>query len=484
VLYCEHTRYKNRDENAHLAAGIGLKNRLLHCCSPYPVGIWQNTRLSLAIFISHPVMPFQFSRYFNRAIWLKCHLYLALVFGLLFSLIGLTGSLSVYREEIDSLLNPDLVIEAPQDQPLSLDKIVAQVRKVHPNRHGAWTLEMPRSPDGAIIVWFENPKESVDSFYAPLMVAVNPYTGEVINSRFWGSTFTTWMLDCHTHLQLGADGRNIVAGLAVMLSLSVLCGLYLWWPGFSRFLQAFKVRQNQGLTRFLMDLHRLLGVLSAGFLLLLSFTGFHLAYPELLENLTASTGMGHGDTGPTISSTASPNDNPVNITQAVLVARGLFPSSEVRRVTTPAGELGTYKINLRQKHELNQHHPFTNVWVDRWSGQIRSVTNPIKFSSGQAFTTWQWPLHTGEALGGSTRLLWFFLGLTPLTLWLSGVANWLFRKGLLQDRPIDFKAYAQKRGRQLFKIATRIRKWAGQKLQPLIVLGIRKLAELIDRYKS
>jgi uncharacterized iron-regulated membrane protein len=139
---------------------------------------------------------------------------------------------------------------------------------------------------------------------------------------------------------------------------------------------------------------------------------------------------------------------------------------------------------LRQKHELNQHHPFTNVWVDRWSGQIRSVTNPIKFSSGQAFTTWQWPLHTGEALDGSTRLLWFFLGLTPLTLWLSGVANWLFRKGLLQDRPIDFKAYAQKRGRQLFKIATRIRKWAGQKLQPLIVLGIRKLAELIDRYKS
>lgn len=428
-------------------------------------------------------MPFQFSRYFNRAIWLKCHLYLALVFGLLFSLIGLTGSLSVYREEIDSLLNPELMIQAQPDQALSLDKILAQVRKVHPNRHGAWTLEMPRTPDAPITVWFDNPKESVDSFYAPLMVAVNPYTGEVINSRFWGSTLTTWLLDCHTHLQLGADGRNIVAGLAVLLSLSVLSGLYLWWPGFSRLLQAFKVRQNQGLIRFLMDFHRLLGVFSAGFLLLLAFTGFHLAYPELLENLTASTGMGHGDTGPSISSTAAPNDNPVNITQAVLVARGLFPSSEVRRVTTPAGELGTYKINLRQKHELNQHHPFTNVWVDRWSGQIRSVTNPVQFSTGQAFTTWQWPLHTGEAFGGSVRFLWFLLGLMPLAFWLSGVAHWLFRKGLLQDRPIDLKGFSQNMGRRLHHAAIRSGRWLDRKLQPWIVWGIRKLAEFMDRQK-
>lgn len=428
-------------------------------------------------------MPFQFSRYINRSVWLKCHLYLALIFGLFFALIGLTGSLSVYREEIDHLFNPDLVIDAQSSQPVSLDKILAQVRKVHPNRHGAWTLEMPRSPDDVILVWFDKPKESVDSFYAPLMVAVNPYTGEVINSRFWGSTISTWLLDWHTHLQLGASGRDIVAGLAVLLTLSVLSGLYLWWPGFSGLLQAFKVRQNQGLMRFLMDLHRLLGVFSAGFLLLLVFTGFHLAYPELLESLTASTGMGHGDTGPSISSTAAPNDNPVNITQALLVARGLFPSSEVRRVTTPAGELGTYKINLRQKHELNQHHPFTNVWVDRWSGQIRSVTNPVQFSSGQAFTTWQWPLHTGEAFGGSARLIWFLLGLMPLAFWLSGVAHWLFRKGLLQDRPIDLKGFSQNMGRSLRQAAIRSGRWLDRKLQPWIVWGIRKLAEFMDRQK-
>jgi len=139
-----------------------------------------------------------------------------------------------------------------------------------------------------------------------------------------------------------------------------------------------------------------------------------------------------------------PNDHPVSIADEILVARGLFPHSEVRRVSTPQGELGTYRINLRQKDELNQHHPFTTVWIDRWSGQIRGVNNPSQFSIGQTLTTWQWPLHTGEAFGGAGRLLWFFAGLMPMLLWISGVAHWLHRRGWLKDRAIDLPSYGRR----------------------------------------
>jgi uncharacterized iron-regulated membrane protein len=374
-----------------------------------------------------------------RKWWRLCHVYLALSLGLLFALIGLTGSLSIYREELDSLFNPQLRVDVPQTQPLSPDKIVAAVRAAHPDRHGAWTLEMPRAPDGMITAWFEKPKESVDAFYAPLMVSVNPYTGQVVNSRLWGQTLTTWLLDLHTQLQLDGFGRNALAVFGGLLMLSVFSGLYLWWPGWRALPRAFSIHQNAGLMRLLFDLHRLLGFASAGFLILLAFTGFHLAYPALLENLTAASGMGHGDAGPNVRSTAIPNDRPTSLSEAILVARGPFPSSEVRRITTPVGELGTYRINLRQLNEINQHHPFTTVWVDRWSGQIRDVQNPSKFSAGQTFTTWLWPLHTGEAFGGSGRLLWFFVGLTPAFLFLSGLIHWLHRHGFAADREVDLK---------------------------------------------
>ncbi|OAI05736.1 PepSY-associated TM helix domain-containing protein [Methylomonas methanica] len=374
-----------------------------------------------------------------RKWWRLCHVYLALSLGLIFALIGLTGSLSIYREELDSLFNPQLRVDAPQTPALSPDKIVAAVRVAHPDRHGAWTLEMPRTPDGMITAWFEKPKESVDAFYAPLMVSVNPYTGQVVDSRLWGHTLTTWLLDLHTQLQLDGFGRNALAVLGGLLMLSVFSGLYLWWPGWRALPRAFSVSPNTGLMRLLFDSHRLLGVASSGFLILLAFTGFHLAYPTLLENLTAASGMGHGDAGPNVRSTAIPNDRPTSLSEAILVARGPFPSSEVRRITTPVGELGTYRINLRQLNEINQHHPFTTVWVDRWSGQIRDVQNPSKFSAGQTFTTWLWPLHTGEAFGESGRLLWFFVGLTPALLFLSGLIHWLYRHGFVADRKVDLK---------------------------------------------
>lgn len=392
-------------------------------------------------------------RLLGRKLWLRLHIYLALSLGLVFAIIGLSGSLSVYREELDSLFNPQLSIEQPQTAPLSADKIFAAVKAAHPNRHGSWTLEMPRTPDGTITAWFDKPKESVDAYYAPLMVSVNPYTGEIVDNRFWGQTLTTWLLDLHTQLHLDAWGRNAIATLGVFLMLSVISGLGLWWPGWRNLHRAFVVRHDQGLMKLLFDLHRLLGFFSAPLILLLAFTGFHLAYPSLLENLTASTGMGHGDEGPNVRSSAVPNDRPVGLSEAVLVARGPFPSSQVRRITTPLGELGTYRINLRQRHEINQHHPFTSVWIDRWSGQIRDVRNPNQFSAGQTFTTWLWPLHTGEAFGNTGRFLWFLAGLMPTILYVSGLLHWLYRRGLVADRPIDWAELAQSTKRRSIYIS-------------------------------
>lgn len=425
-------------------------------------------------------MSFQFLRLFTRTHWVKCHLYLALVLGLFFAIIGLTGSLSVYREALDILFNPELEITNPHTPKLSLDRILGELRKAHPNRHGAWTLELPRDENTAITAWFDKPRESVDKFYAPLMVAVNPYTGEIISNRFWGETFTTALLNLHTDLLMENSGRYYVAALGILLSLSVISGLYLWWPGLAKLKQTFGIRHNAGLMRLLMDTHRLLGFFSAPFLLLLAFTGFHLAYPNLLETLTASTGMSHGNEGPNVSSTSIPNNRPISIAEAVLVARGLFPSSEVRRITTPQGDLGTYRVNLRQRHELNQHHPFTTVWIDRWSGQIKSVNNPNQFSLGQTFTTWQWPLHTGEAFGDTGRLIWFVLGLLPSFFYVSGVVHWLHRKGLIQDKVIDLPASSRRLSTQTIEFGKKVWRY----IQPILHRGFVKLRHLLSEIKE
>ncbi|HBA67546.1 MAG TPA: PepSY domain-containing protein [Methylococcaceae bacterium] len=400
----------------------------------------------------------------GRNVWLTLHLYLALSLGLLFVLIGLTGSLSVYREELDGFFNPSLKVENQAGNYLPLDRIMASVKAAHPARHGPWTLEMPQTPSGMITAWYEKPHETIGDLYAPLMVSVNPYTGEVVASRFWGSTLTTWLLDLHTQLRLDRSGWRMVGYLGLLFGVSILTGIYLWWPGKGRFLQAFMIRYHSGIVRLAFDLHRMIGLIGVLLLPVLIITGLHLSFPSVLENLTGADNLGHGDQGPPIRSTAVPNDRPVTMEEAVLLALGPFPKAKLRRITTPAGAVGIYRVDLRQNEEINRKHPYTTVWVDRWSGHIKAARDPYGFTSGQALTIAIWPIHTGEALGPWGRFLWFLVGWLPLILYISGLMIWLRRKGWFRDRPVNvpnFRPllfYALKIGQ---RIGFEGRRWVG-----------------------
>ncbi len=374
----------------------------------------------------------------NRPNWLKAHLYLALIAGFFFVLIGLSGSLSIYRDEIDTLLNPELFIKNPQANYQSLDKIYAAIKKAHPNKTGSWTIEMPLTPNGMITAWFEKPSETFFELYAPLMVSVNPYTAEIVSSRFWGSTLTTWILNIHTQLNMGSDGWKIVGLCGALLCFSSLTGLYLWWPGLNKIGETFKFRTHDGMMLLAMDAHRWLGLFSSISLLILAFTGFLLSYPTILENLTGSSGMEHGQTGRTIISSAIPNNHPTGLSAATFVAQAAFPKAQLRRITTPAGDTGVYRINLRQNSEINQRHPYTTVWIDRWSVQIKEVRNPTQFSKGEALASSIWPVHTGEALGPSGRLLWFISGISIFLLYVTGVLRWLCKTDKVKDRKINY----------------------------------------------
>jgi uncharacterized iron-regulated membrane protein len=372
-----------------------------------------------------------------RLIWLKVHLWLALSAGFFFVLIGLTGSISVYREGIDEFLNPQLVIDNPQGEWQSLDRIMASVRDAHPKRYGSWTLEMPRSPHSMMTAWYDKPRETYFELYAPLMVSVNPYTAEVVTSRFWGETVTTWLLDVHTQLLMNRFGWDTVGILGALLAVSVCSGLYLWWPGFINIVSALKINHRMGVIKLIFDVHRVTGVFVAPILLLLAVTGFMLSYPAIMESVVGTSGMAHGETGRTIASTATPHDHPTGLESAEFIARGTFPRTTLRRITTPAGDAGVYRINLRQPGEVNQRHPFTTVWVDRWSGQVKEARDPFRFTAGETFLTWIWPLHTGEALGHTARFVWFLSGLGLFFMYVSGVLRWLYRRGKVQDRPVD-----------------------------------------------
>lgn len=379
----------------------------------------------------------------TREFFFKVHLYLALSVGVFWVLIGLSGSLCVYHEQIDEWLNPRLVVNHPLEKYQSLDKIFAAVQSAHPDRNSSWTIEMPRTRSGMVTAWYQRPRETFFEWYAPLMVTVDPYTAEVVANRFWGQTLMTWLVDLHTQLAMGQFGVQLVGILGLLLTISVVAGCYWWWSGLKGLATLLLLRHRLGVVQFAMDLHRLLGWVSAIILLLLSITGTLLSFPAMLELIAGSSTMSHGAADRTILSTAVPNNRPVNLAAAEFVARSVFPRAELSRIITPVGNNGVYQINFRQKDEVNQRHPYSTVWVDRWSGQIREVSDPFDFTVGEKIVEWLWPIHTGEAIGRVGRLIWFSAGLVLLLLFLSGLVKWLHRLGRFNDRALDLSKIFQ-----------------------------------------
>lgn len=360
-----------------------------------------------------------------RRLWLEAHLYLGLAIGVFYALAGLTGSLLVFYVEIDRWLNPALVIQpGPVIQPY--EKVLEALQKNFPERHRAWRLELPAAPDRPVMARYYKPAEKSHLAFAPLMVAVNPYTLEIINSRFWGDYATTWIYDLHYTLLLDKTGHTLMALVGIFMLLSLCTGIYLWWPRSGRWKKALAPKLRHGRARWVYDLHTLGGAYALVVLLAVSITGSVLAKPDWFHPWVAKTSPVFE--APETWSEPEQGLGRISMDQALQIAREKFPQGEPRWLESPDGEEGVFMVRLRQPGEPGNRFPKTTVWIEQYTGEVLAVRNPQANSAGDVFLDWQHPLHSGEAFGLAGRILVLLSGLVLPMLLVTGLVRWAQKK--------------------------------------------------------
>jgi uncharacterized iron-regulated membrane protein len=382
----------------------------------------------------------------SRRFWLRVHVYLALSLGLLFALLGLTGSLTLVAEAVDGGLDPEPVAERPGRARLPLDDLVAAARAAHPDRENPWTLVLPRNPEAPVTVRSEQPEET-------LLVAVDPYTGTVAASGPETRGFTALLRSLHAELGAGGTGRSLVGYLGALFAVSVSTGLYLgWWlwrngprrpfapfdhGTFRRWAEfAAKLKRTRGQAGFafalprirdwpawLSVLHRVAGVGGFAILLIVAVSAFLLVHPGPLAPAEPPKDGTHGGYE-TLRSLADPGRGPVGLEAAAALARGPYRDARVVRITTPRGPTGTYRVELCRAGESCAHHVSITAWSDQYSGRVLGVDHHADEKGHAALLSW----HTGTAWGGLGRLAWFVAGWLPLVLYGSGLWLWIGRR--------------------------------------------------------
>ena len=369
-------------------------------------------------------------REFGRMLFLRIHRTIGLFLGAVIVLVGLSGSILSYRQDIDEFLNSAMMkVEVPANPVYRpLNEILSAAKAVIPPGALVERLRLPRHPGAAAAVTYATDGDDLDTYFWE--VFVDPYTATVKGQRVYlhgddqlSQPFIRILVAFHWTLLLGFTNAWILGGIGIAVFLSVLIGLYLWWPANGNWRQGFKIKWGASRERVAFDIHRTVGAYYAAIFLVMIATGVGMIFKPATRSAVMLFSQLRPD--PVFGkSTPIPGKASIDIEEAAAAANSVFPDGKLHWILLPSGPDAVYVVGKRDFGEPNKTITFRNVGVDQYSGAIRHVQDRNAYTAGEKFMEWQFPLHSGEAFGEAGRPFILLIGLGPLILYVSGFLRW------------------------------------------------------------
>ncbi|WP_038172236.1 PepSY-associated TM helix domain-containing protein [Verrucomicrobium sp. BvORR106] len=345
------------------------------------------------------------------------HSWMGLIAALGLIVIGLTGSILVFNEEIDRNISPAEVIVSPTPAGrLSYDTLLSGVRKAVPGYVvTGWSVaDSPTKADQFYVV-----KEGTSEWR---FVRVDPYTGEVRGTPTESSkTLTGWLLELHYTLFADHAGLIIAGLFATLLFFLGITGVWLY-RGFWKTL--FLLRWGRSARIFFSDTHKMVGITSVVFNLILGFTGAWWNFSHILHHMMEEE---HVEEDPPIHRTFEAPGTSITalMAKAEAKATGYVPGY----ISLPTTE----KDDLVSYGKLESYGPFRSNYgcvatFDAKSGELKDFTDVSQSGAWDQVLDSFTPLHYGTFGGLPVKILWSLGGLAPGILSITGFLMWYKRK--------------------------------------------------------
>ncbi|MHC6227237.1 PepSY domain-containing protein [Pseudomonas sp. X10] len=210
----------------------------------------------------------------------QLHWFFGITAGLVLALMGITGAIWSFQEELLRLFNADVLkVEVRQEGVLPPAELVRRVEAAQGDKVSMLWVDT-RSDNAARVFFTPPPGERRGQLrYA------DPYTGE-LKGDVAGQDFFNLMLQLHRFLAMGDTGRQITGACTLMLIFFCLSGLYLRWPRQALNWRAWLTLDWAKKGRaFNWDLHAVVGTWCLLFYLLFALTGLFWSYEWYRDGL-------------------------------------------------------------------------------------------------------------------------------------------------------------------------------------------------------
>src|SRR5690606_7192651 len=275
----------------------------------------------------------------SNRFWFQLHGWFSLPIWLIFCFVCLTGTIAVFSHELTWLTNPASRAANPENLPAKpAAELVATVQQAYP------------TADVSMVMVFEpylvNAVAFTDHDKPYALAYINQYTGDIQQNnegitavgarrRLRGWLLFPWPGSYSV-------GYYLVSAMALVMLGALVTGLIIYKNFWRSFTQP-KVRVHQGKKTILSDLHRLAGVWSIWFLMVMSATGLWYLVQAV---------MWHADIdiephAPLVAVTDIPAQHsapPVSFADAMQITLQRFPDFSPSYLMLPEHNRGMYTL--------------------------------------------------------------------------------------------------------------------------------------------
>ena len=354
-----------------------------------------------------------------RAILLKVHLWLGLTAGIFLVILGVTGSITAFENDIDHWVHPRLFYVESAARRLPEAALIDSVqRRFAPARVAS--VHIFRQPDLVQVMQLTDRSA----------VFVNPYDGHVTGRRSGPSTTQKaigYIHQLHTHLvpdPRTAPGAAKVGQAAVRIAGYILCllvpiGIMLWWRS-----RRPSINWRASWFRLCFDAHHAVGIYAALFLFTAALTGVLVGQDGAIFSIMHSPGPSRF---PQLQSSEANGAAPMSVDQVEEIARGAIPGTSVTDVQLPLTPEGVFLVVLRVPEETSET-PHSYVFADQYSGKVLHVSNFLIDSPGYRVVRFNRSIHTGDVWGATGHVIVSISSLLLVIMVVSGVGIWWSRR--------------------------------------------------------
>lgn len=375
-----------------------------------------------------------------RAIW-RWHFFAGLLVIPFMLNLAVTGSLYLFKDEIDNTVFAHRNVVQPRDEALAPSVLVDDAKADVPGSK-VLRYRAPAEPT-------QSARVTVGTDAGKTLVFVDPYSGSVLGKVGEQEEFNWVVKKIHSLDYFGFAFNRIVEAVGGLALILVVTGFYLWWPR-KQTGGVMSVRGTPDKRVFWRDIHAVTGAVAGALIFFLAITGMPWSgyWGDKVNTTLSSAGLGYPaqlwddvpvsnvptknvltnagwtvENAPVPTSTANAAAQVVGIDQIVASANaaGVAPGFEV---SFPSDNQGVYTAAVFPNDIARQR----TMHFDQYTGKPLVDIKFADYGTGAKAIELGIGVHQGEYLGLANQIVMLMTCLAIMLTSVSAVVMWWKRR--------------------------------------------------------